>query len=141
MKYGMKAPVVLLAVVVLAGCGGSSHRTAATTEATVPAYGGYSSTTEKVSVGAPGRCRLDADAFAADSVSFLAHMDPRAMYPADVFLLDGRRTLVEFRSARCDNSLLGRSLARRLTPAQRRALVAELPRTMGQAVLEALAAT
>ena len=131
------AACVLAAV---AGCGGGSRHVEGTTQVTVPAYGVFPSTTVRDRGRSDGAtCRSTARSFAEDSVHLLAHFGSRAAYPADLNYVIVRSELASFRAGRCELQLLGRALERRLSPKQRTDLVADLPRTMGAVVREALA--
>jgi hypothetical protein len=129
-------------MLVVAGCGGRAQRSARSQQVTVPAYGVIPATT----VGREGRkatdgrtCRAAARSFAEDSADLLAHFGVKAAYPADLNYVIVRSELAGFRAGRCDLRLLGRALEQRLSPNQRTDLVADLPRTMGAVVREALA--
>jgi len=131
-----------VAATVVAGCGGSSRRAETTTRVTVPAYGVFPSTTIEGSAAdrsGSRTCHADADSFVDGAIGFLAHFGPRAAYPADLNYVIIRSNLADFQARRCDLRLLGRALERRLTPAQRDELVADLPRNMAATVREALA--
>ena len=125
-----------------AGCGSAPRRSAGTTQVTVPAYGVFPATTVESRAGAGGAgpaCRAAARSFADDSVDLLAHFGASAAYPADLNYVIVRSELAGFRARGCDLRLLGLALERRLTPRQREDLVADLPRTMGTTVRDALA--
>jgi hypothetical protein len=124
-----------------AGCGSAHRHGEATAPVTVPAYGVFPETTVRAAAarGGGGACRSAATVFADDAVDLLAHFGPRAAYPADLNYVIVRGDLANFRARRCDLGLLGRALERRLTPRQRDDLVADLPRTMGATVRDALA--
>ncbi len=134
---------VLAAAAVLAGCGGSSRHAATGTTTgtvTVPAYGVFPQTTVRGSGSARSRdCTTDARAFARGALMFLAHSGPEAAYPADLYYVILREDFADFEARRCDSTLLGAELDRRLTAEQRRSLVDGLPRAMAGAVRAALA--
>jgi hypothetical protein len=124
-----------------AGCGSGSRHAVRTTQVTVPAYGVIPATTVRTVGGTAGdleACRATARSFAEDSVDLLAHFGSQAAYPADLYYVIVRSELAGFQAARCDLRLLGRVLERRLSAKQRSDLVADLPRTMGAVVRDAL---
>ena len=111
---------VLLSVLVLAGCGGSSsgHR-AAEKQVTAPAYNGYPAITIPVETGTRARCRREAEAFSREAVRFLAPFPS----DSDTHLVIARLQFLEFKAHRCDLAMLRATLSRHATPKQRRALV------------------
>lgn len=130
-----------LAAVVLVGCGGSAHRSTSGHEITLPAYAGFPAATQTVTrSGGPDSplCRLDAQAIVRDAEEFLAHIGPASTYPADLAYLDLRKALISFAGRHCDSKLVAEGLRTRLTPAQRRRLVANLPTTIADALTAAL---
>jgi hypothetical protein len=144
-EMGIRAWLACAAVCVLAaaaGCGSGSRHAAGTTQVTVPAYGVFPATTVRTGSRKAGdgkTCRATALSFADDSADLLAHFGSKAAYPADLNYVIVRSELAAFRSGRCDLQLLGHALERRLSPKQRTDLVADLPRTVGAVVSEALA--
>ena len=115
--------VSLLAILVLAGCGGSSRHAKAEKQVTVPAYGTYGAVTEAVTTGTPALCRREAQAFTRDGVSFLV---PSAT-PADDYFIGARTQFFDFEAHRCDAQFLRKALSRRLNVNQRRTLFERLP--------------
>ena len=142
---GIRAWIVCAAasaVVVSAGCGSAPRHARGTTAVTVPAYGVFPATTLRGGSGAGSEsraCRAAARSFADDSVDLLAHFGTSAAYPADLNYVIVRGELANFRSRGCELRLLGLALERRLTPRQRKDLVADLPRAMGATIRDALA--
>jgi hypothetical protein len=127
-------PVLILAgAAVLASCGSSAKHTV-----TLPAYGDHPATTVAAAAADPNACRTDAVAFGDAARDFLAHSGRQAAYPADLWLVLLRDSLADFEARGCDRSTLGAALRRRLTPAQRQALVSGLPGSMAAAVSRAL---
>ena len=104
-----------MAALVLAGCGGSSGHKALT----VPAYGGFPSTTIAVTKGTPEYCRRDAEAFTRDAVAFLRPFPS----DADVYRVQARLQFIDFKAHLCDVAVLRKEFSRRLTAGQRRAVV------------------
>jgi hypothetical protein len=113
--------VWLVALVGIGGCGGSGHGQAVK-QLTVPAYGGFPSTTIAVAAGTPAYCRRDAEAFARDAVSF------RKPFPsdADQYRVMARLQFVDFNAHLCDVTALRKALLRGLTAKQVRALIPQL---------------
>jgi hypothetical protein len=72
-------------------------------------------------------------------VDFLAHFGPAAAYPADLNFVIIREDLSRFASRGCDVALIGSALARRMTAAERKELVADLPAAMARVVRAGLA--
>jgi ABC-type oligopeptide transport system substrate-binding subunit len=116
---------LLLGILVLAGCGDSSgHRKAAEKrQVTVPAYGTFHATTQPVTKGTPARCKLDAAAMTRDAVSFLTPSPT----PVDLYFVAARTQFADYQAGSCDVSYLRDALSRRLTPKQRKTLVAGWP--------------
>lgn len=125
---------VLVAAVLLAGCGGAAPRPRVTT---VPAYAGFPPDTITVTDTDPRSpaCRVDATSFAASSLRFVTQ------HPADTYYMVMREELADFGVRRCDPALLGRALRRTLTARQRDALVADLPRPLADVVRRGLDAS
>ena len=135
-----KLVAVLVATVVLAGCGSSSRQAVTTGPISVGAYG---VTPERTATTAPASiavCRTDAQTLARDAHGFIAHFGRAGPYPADLNYVIVRDDLARFRSHDCAPAVLGTALARGLTAAQRSELVANLPSSMAQALRAALAA-
>lgn len=115
---------LLLAVVVLGGCGGSSDRpTAEKKQVTVPAYGTFHATTEAVTTGTPAACKRAARAFTRDAVTFLVPSPT----PVDLYFVTARTQFYDFQAHSCDPSYLRTALVRRLSASKRRELVARMP--------------
>jgi hypothetical protein len=115
------ALVWLVAVLVLAGCGGSSDDgTTVKKQLTIPAYASFPAVTVPITNGSPARCRLDAKGITHNAVRFLG---PSPTSLNDVYFLGARNTFVDFEAHRCDISYLRGPLTRRLTTTQRRRLV------------------
>jgi hypothetical protein len=123
----------------LAGCGSSGH-TRARNEVTLPAYGGFPATTISAQAAGSRVCENNARTFAHDALGLLAHFGPAAAYPADLNVVIVREDLARWRTHGCSLQVLGAALARRLTKAQRRDLVDDLPASMASVVRRSLAA-
>jgi len=110
----------LLAVAVLAGCGGSPGGDDAGKELTVPAYGPFPAMTVPVTPGPPALCRAKADAFSRAAAAFLRP------YPsdADIYRVLARVQFTAFRAHGCDLAILRQAIARRLTAEQLREVLA-----------------
>jgi hypothetical protein len=135
------AGAALLAGVALLACGcGSSGR--GETAATTVRYGIYPGATSSVSTTNPrsDSCRQDAGAFARGSAQFLAHYGQLAASPADPYYMLLRQQLADFEARLCDPTLLGRALQHRLSPSDRRVLLAHASRPMAAALRRALSA-
>jgi len=139
---GVRAWIVCAAACAISstGCGSAQRHAEATAPVTVPAYGVFPETTVRGAKtrGSGGACLSAASVFVDDALDLLAHFGPSAAYPADLNYVIVRDDLANFRSRRCDPGVLGRALERRLTQKQRQDLVADLPRTMGAAIRDAL---
>ena len=109
---GLSAAVVL-SLLLLAGCGGSSGGDAQT-QVTAPAYNGYPAITIPVTTGSTARCRHEADAFSREAVKFLVP------YPSDsdTHLVIARVQFIAFKAHQCDTDLLRQAVARRLSAKQ-----------------------
>jgi hypothetical protein len=132
--------VLVVGVAVLAcGCG-SSQRDA--TKQTTVRYGIYPGDTSSVSTTNPrsASCRQAADAFASGSAQFLTHYGELAASPADPYYMLLRQQLADFQARRCDPQLLGTAIERRLSPSERRVLLARTSRPMAAALRGALSA-
>ena len=114
---------MLLCVLVLGGCGGSSSRdNEAGTQVTAPAYNGYPAITIPVETGTPARCRHEARAFSREAVSFLAPFPS----DSDTHLVIARLQFYEFRAHQCDLDILRDAFSARATPQQRRTIVGRI---------------
>ena len=92
---------VLLSVLVLGGCGGSSSSgDDAEAQITAPAYNGYPAITIPVEAATPARCRHEARAFSREAVSFLAPFPS----DSDTHLVIARLQFYEFKAHRCDRT-------------------------------------
>jgi hypothetical protein len=131
---------VVVATVVLAGCGSSSRDTDAGT-VSVGAYGVFPARTAKTTKASAVVCRTNAETLVDDAHGFLAHFGRVGAYPADLNYVIVRDDLARFRSHGCEPAVLGRALSQGLTAAQRSELVANLPTSMAQALRSALADT
>jgi len=136
--------LLVLAVLVLAGCGGSSSKQGSgsgTRTVTHAPYGGFSGTTVVVTTGAPDAplCKQDAVVFGRDSVQFIQHSGPDAAYPSDLYYTNARNVYDDFTGHGCDPALLAAALRRRLTPAQRREFVRLIPNPISRVVARELA--
>jgi len=110
----------VLAALLLGGCGGSSEHGKTVRRLTVPAYAGFPSTTITVTKGTPEHCRRDAQALTRDAVSFLKPFPS----DADEYRAEARLQFFDFKAHLCDVAVLRRAFSRRLTPKQRRAIIA-----------------
>jgi hypothetical protein len=63
-----------------------------------------------------------------------------AASPADPYYMLLRQQLADFEARRCDPKLLGSAIEQRLSPSQRRVLLAHASRPMATALSRALAA-
>src|SRR5262245_30657683 len=113
---------LLLCVLALGGCGGSSSGGEAEAQVTAPAYNGYPAITIPVEVGTPARCRHEARAFSREAVAFLAPFPS----DSDTHLVIARLQFFEFKAHRCDLDILRDSFSARATPQQRRAIVGRI---------------
>ena len=109
---------LLLCVLLLAGCGGSSSGVAEK-QITAPAYNGYPAITIPVETGTQARCRHEAEAFSREAVAFLAPFPS----DSDTHLVVARLQFLEFKAHRCDLATLRATFARHATPKQRRTIV------------------
>jgi hypothetical protein len=110
---------VVLAVVVLGGCGGSSGDENADKAATVPAYGPFPATTIPATQGTPALCRAKAESFTRDAKDFLRPFPS----DADNYRVAARLQFNVFQAHRCDPEILRTTFERRLTLKQRREVV------------------
>ena len=140
-RAGLAAAAATVGVTLVAcGCG-SSHR-GAIGHTTVQRYDIYPADTISVPTKDPASkaCRQEAVGLARTAVRFVAHYGPASVYPADLYYVLMREELADFDARRCDSKLLGRALAQRLTPPQRRVLVTRAPRPMAVELRRALSA-
>lgn len=128
--------VLLLCGGALAGCGGGGRHAV-----TVQAYGDHPATTVSAASATPAACAADSRIFARDAVALLAHSSTNAAYPADLYYTIIREDFADFEARGCEPRYLGTALRARLTPAQRAALVADLPRTMADVLRAGLGIT
>ncbi len=128
----MRRLSLLLAVLTLqlAGCGGGSHGHTQT----VGAYGSFAATTVAAAPGGPANCRKDGEIFARDAKLFVAHSTTTAAYPADLYYMILREDFADFEARECAPSYLHDPLVHRLSAAERRVLVADLPAAMAATV-------
>ena len=110
----------MLAVVVLAGCGGSPDDRRAEKTLTVPAYGPYPAMTVPVAPGTSALCRAKADAFSRAAAGFLLPFPS----DADNYRVLARVQFTAFRAHLCDVAVLREALSRRLTAKQLRDVLA-----------------
>jgi hypothetical protein len=127
--------VFLLPAVVVAGCGGGGRHAV-----TVPPYGDYPAQTVAASTN-PKACTTDAGAFARDARALVLHSSAATAYPADLYYVIVREDFADFQASRCVPKLLGAALRARLSPHQRTALAADLPRALADVVRAGLTAT
>jgi hypothetical protein len=114
---------LLLCVLVLGGCGGSSSRdNEAETQVTAPAYNGYPAITIPVETGTPARCRHEARTFSREAVAFLAPFPS----DSDTHLVVARLQFLEFKAHLCDLDILRDAFSARATPQQRRTIVGRI---------------
>jgi hypothetical protein len=132
------AVFVVVAVVTVAGCGGSARQAESTNRISIPAYGVVPARTATTTTASAAVCRTDAGTLVRDARGFLHHFGPAAAYPADLNYVIVRDDLARFRSDGCAPAVLGRALSSGLTSAQRNALVTNLPSSMAQALRTAL---
>jgi hypothetical protein len=138
-RWGGIVASVAIAAAAPTGCGDSTSHRRGSRGVSLPAYGAFPATTVAARPATDGVCRSDARIFADDALDFLAHFGRAAAYPADLNFVILREDLARYAADGCDSTLLGASLGRRLTPAQRRELVANLPDSMARVVREGLA--
>jgi hypothetical protein len=108
------AAAVLLALLLLAGCGGSPDDGDAERALTVPAYGPFPAMTVPVTKGTPTQCRAEAEAFSRAAESFLRPFPS----DADNYRVLARVQFIAFQAHRCDTAVLRAALARHLTARQ-----------------------
>ena len=113
---------LLAAVLLLAGCGGSSGQGKGEKQVTVPAYGPFPAVIIPVTEGTPALCRRYAQAFTRAAVSFLAPFPS----DADIYWVQARLQFFEFKGHLCDVRILRRALSRQLTVKQRREVVGRM---------------
>lgn len=118
------------------GCGSSQH---SGSSPTTVRYGVYPGDTASVAATDPlsRSCHHDATAFARGSVKYLTHYGALAASPADPYYMLLRQQLADFEARRCDPKLLGSALKQRLSPSQRRVLLAHASRPMAASLRRA----
>jgi hypothetical protein len=126
--------ILAAAAALVAGCGGGGRKAAVT----VGAYGSFPAQTV-TGAASQAECVHDARIFARDALALLSHSGANAAYPADLYYVILREDFADFEARRCAPKTLGDALRRRLTPRQRAALVADLPRAMAKVVRAGLA--
>jgi hypothetical protein len=134
--------VALLAGLAVLACGcGSSMRS--DSNRTTVRYGIYPGGTATVSTTNPtsDSCHRDAVAFARGSAKYLTHFGQLAASPADPYYMLLRQQFGDFEARRCDPKLLGSAIEHRLSPAQRRVLLAHASGPMAAALRQALSAS
>ena len=107
---------MLLAVLVLAGCGGSHGDREAEQTVTVPAYGQFPAMTVPVTPGSSDLCRAKADAFSRAAKGFLRPFPS----DADNYRVLARVQFIAFKAHLCNTAILREAFSRRLTPRERR---------------------
>jgi hypothetical protein len=108
---------VLLAVVLLGGCGGDDQSDKVLT---IPSDGRFAATKVPVEPGTEVLCRREADSFSRAAKSFLIP------YPsdADVYRVLARVQFTAFTAHHCDLAILRKAVSRRLTAKQLREVLA-----------------
>jgi hypothetical protein len=101
--------VLLLALAVVAGCGGSHGEDEGERALTVPAYGPFPAMTVPVTRGTPEYCRAKAEAFTRAAAGFLRPSD------ADNYRVLARVQLAAFQAHGRATRVLREALMRRLT--------------------------
>lgn len=124
----------------LAGCGGA-HPGATARSVTVAKYGAFPADTISTQAhGDPRPCRAVARSFSDGASDYVAHLDAKAgATPADTAYMLLREQLSDFDVRGCRTATLSAALATKLTPAERRTLVANLPQALARRVRAALA--
>jgi hypothetical protein len=108
------AVVLLLALAVVAGCGGSDGEDEGERALTVPAYGPFPAMTVPVTRGTPEYCRAKAEAFTRAAAGFLRPFPS----DADNYRVLARVQFAAFQAHRCATRVLREALMRRLTAKQ-----------------------
>jgi hypothetical protein len=121
----------LLAVLALAGCGGSGSHSAVQT---VAKYGAYPAQTIAREPGGPTVCRKDAAIVARDAKAFYLHSTTTGAYPADLYYTIIREAFADFEARGCAASYLRGPLHARLSTGQLQTLIADLPATLAEIV-------
>jgi hypothetical protein len=108
---------VILAVVLLAGCGGDDQ---AQKTLTIPSDGRFAATKVPTGPASPALCRAKADSFSRAAESFLLP------YPsdADIYRVLARVQFTAFEAHHCDVAMLREAVSRRLTPKELREVLA-----------------
>jgi hypothetical protein len=109
---------MLVGVVVLAGCGGSSDD--GQSALTVPAYGQFPAMTVPVTQGTAAACREKARAFGRAAEGFLRPFPS----DSDIYRVLARVQFTAFQARHCDVATLRTTLSRRLTPEELRTVLA-----------------
>lgn len=137
MRYTL--PVLAGVALLVCGCG-SSQRDAP--KQTTVRYGIYPGNTVTVSTTDPksDSCHQDAVAFARGAAKYLTHYGALAASPADPYYMLLRQQLGDFQARRCDPELLGSAIEQRLSPSERRVLLAHASHPMAIALRRALSA-
>jgi hypothetical protein len=110
---------MLVGVVVLAGCGGSSGDDGERA-LTVPAYGQFPAMTVPVTRGTPAVCRAKARAFGRAAQGFLRPFPS----DSDTYRVLARVQFTAFRARHCDVATLRTVLSQRLTAPRLHTLLA-----------------
>lgn len=113
------AATVILAVVILAGCGSSHGDDDGQRALTVPAYGPFPAMTVPVTSGTTADCRADAEAFSRAAAAFLRPFPS----DADNYRVLARVQFTAFQAHLCDTAILRKALSRRLTVKQLRVVL------------------
>lgn len=121
----------LIAILLLAGCGGGGHRPRAVT---VGSYGAFPAQTIAPERGGPAACRRDAAFVARDATAFVAHSTTTSAYPADLYYTILREAFADFEARGCAASYLRAPLEAALTDSGRQTLVADLPAALAAIV-------
>ena len=106
----------LLAVVPLAGCGGSDSDGHGQKALTVPDYGQFPAMTVPVTPGTSATCRREADAFSRAAEGFLRPFPS----DADNYRVLARVQFIAFKAHLCNTAILRKALEQRLTERQLR---------------------
>lgn len=130
----------VVAVLVLAGCGGSAVREHAGRTVTVGTYAGFPATTI-VGTYTPKGCARDAAAVAGDAHQYYMHTAGGAPPPADLYYIDMRADYAHFSADACSPADLGRALRAALTARQRSYLLGNLSSDLLDAFRAALKAS
>lgn len=88
----------------------------------MPGTGPFTATTVRVRAGSPAVCRRDAEAFTRAAAGYLLPFPS----DADVYFHQARLQFLHFEAHLCDVAVLRETISRRLTPKERRAILADL---------------